>query len=89
YVDLGLLKSVEILRGPASALYGSDGLAGAVSFVTADPIDILGNNRGFGGSVRAAYDSADQQYSEGAMLAARSGDWSFLAAYTRRDGKEL
>ncbi|MFN3287496.1 MAG: TonB-dependent receptor plug domain-containing protein, partial [Sphingomonadaceae bacterium] len=34
YVDLDVLKSVEILRGPASALYGSDGLAGAVSFLT-------------------------------------------------------
>ena len=34
YVDLGLIKSVEILRGPASALYGSDGVAGAVSFTT-------------------------------------------------------
>jgi hemoglobin/transferrin/lactoferrin receptor protein len=31
YVDLGLLKSVEIVRGPASALYGSDGLAGTVT----------------------------------------------------------
>jgi hemoglobin/transferrin/lactoferrin receptor protein len=89
YVDLGLLKSVEILRGPASALYGSDGLAGAVSFVTADPSDVLGKDRSFGGSVRASYDSADRQYSESAMLAARSGDWSILAAYTRRDGKEL
>ncbi|MGO1305242.1 MAG: TonB-dependent receptor plug domain-containing protein, partial [Sphingomonas parapaucimobilis] len=41
YVDLGLIKSVEFLRGPASALYGSDGLAGAVSFTTSDPADIL------------------------------------------------
>jgi hemoglobin/transferrin/lactoferrin receptor protein len=89
YVDLGLLKSVEILRGPASALYGSDGLAGAVSFVTADPSDVLGKDRTIGGSVRASYDSADEQYSESAMLAGRSGDWSFLAAYTRRDGHEL
>ena len=34
YLDMDTLKSVEILRGPASALYGSDGIAGAVSFIT-------------------------------------------------------
>jgi hemoglobin/transferrin/lactoferrin receptor protein len=45
YVDLGLVKSVEILRGPPSALYGSDGLAGAVSFITSDPDDFLKNGR--------------------------------------------
>lgn len=89
YVDLGVLKSVEILRGPASALYGSDGLAGAVSFTTADPVDILGKERTIGGSLRSAYDSADSQFSEGAMLAGRSGAWSALVAYTRRDGHEL
>lgn len=41
YADLEILRSVEILRGPASALYGSDGVAGAVSFVTRDPADML------------------------------------------------
>ena len=45
YVDLDLLKSVEIVRGPASALYGSDGLAGIVSFMTKDPDDFLEDGR--------------------------------------------
>lgn len=89
YVDIGLVKSVEILRGPASALYGSDGLAGAVSFVTSDPRDFLRGGRSVAGMVRAAYDSADDQFSETAILAARSGDWSSMLAYTRRDGHEL
>jgi hemoglobin/transferrin/lactoferrin receptor protein len=89
YVDLGLLKSVEILRGPASALYGSDGLAGAVSFVTADPEDYLGKDRSFAGQARAGYDSSDEQFTEGVVLAGRAGAWSALAAYTRRDGHEL
>ncbi len=89
YVDLSLLKSVEILRGPASALYGSDGLAGAVSFITADPADFLGKDRNIAGLGRSAYDSADNQYSESALLAGRSGAWSALVAYTRRDGHEL
>jgi hemoglobin/transferrin/lactoferrin receptor protein len=89
YVDLGLVKSVEILRGPSSALYGSDGLAGAVSFITSDPADFLTGGKSVGGLVRAAYSSADNEFSETAILAGRSGDWSVMAAYTRRDYKEL
>ncbi len=88
YVDLGLIKSVEILRGPASALYGSDGLAGAVSFITADPVDFLKTGSNFGGRFRAAYSSADNEFSETAIVAGRSGDWSAMAAYTRRDFDE-
>lgn len=88
YVDLGLIKSVEILRGPASALYGSDGLAGAVSFVTADPKDFLREGASFGGRARAAWSSADNEFSETLIVAGRSGDWSAMAAYTRRDFNE-
>lgn len=89
YVDIGLVKSVEILRGPSSALYGSDGLAGAVSFITADPIDFLQGGNSVGGLVRAAYSSADREFAETAILAGRSGDWSAMAAFTRRDFQEL
>lgn len=89
YVDLGLVKSVEILRGPSSALYGSDGLAGAVSFVTSDPSDFLEEGKNIGGLLRAGYSSADKEFSETAILAGRSGDWSVMAAYTRRDYQEL
>lgn len=89
YVDLGLIKSVEILRGPSSALYGSDGLAGAVSFVTAGPQDFLTQGRDFGGVLRTSYASADNEFTQSAILAGRSGDWSAMAAYTRRDMNEL
>jgi hemoglobin/transferrin/lactoferrin receptor protein len=88
YVDLDLLKSVEILRGPASALYGSDGLAGAVSFQTSDPADLL-EGAGHSLRARATYDSASDEYSETAIAAAGGGAWSGLVAYTRRDGHEL
>jgi len=88
YVDLGLIKSVEILRGPASALYGSDGLAGAVSFITADPSDFLEGGKSVGGLVRAGYSSSDNEFTETAILAGQSGDWSAMAAFTRRDYRE-
>jgi hemoglobin/transferrin/lactoferrin receptor protein len=89
YVDLGLVKSVEILRGPASALYGSDGLSGAVSFVTSDPSDFLQDGKAIGGLVRAAYSSSDNEFAETAIIAGRMGDWSAMLAYTRRDFQEL
>lgn len=88
YVDLGLIKSVEFLRGPASALYGSDGLAGAVSFTTSDPVDILGS-KSFGGSLRTQYNSSDEEYTQSAVVAGRSGAVSAMLAYTRRDFAEL
>ena len=88
YVDIGLVKSVEFLRGPASALYGSDGLAGAVSFTTSDPADIL-QDRDIAGLARLHYSSADNEFAETAILAGRSGALSAMVAYTRRDFDEL
>ena len=40
-VDTDLLKKVEIMKGPSSVEYGSDGLAGAISYVTKDPSDLI------------------------------------------------
>jgi len=88
YTDLGLIKSVEILRGPGSAFYGSDGLAGVVSFTTSDPEDLIGGNR-LGGFARAQYSSADNEFAETAAVAGRAGNFSALLGYTRRDFQEL
>lgn len=89
YTDVGLIKSVEILRGPASALYGSDGLAGAVSFTTSDPEDLLRPGQDVGGFGRVQYASADNEWAETIAAAGRAGNFSVLLAYTRRDFQEL
>ncbi|WP_323120603.1 TonB-dependent hemoglobin/transferrin/lactoferrin family receptor [Burkholderia alba] len=73
YADLDTLKRIEILRGPASALYGSDGLTGAVNFITKDPKDLLsvyGKKTYF--SFRPSYDSTDR--SVGATVSAAAGN---------------
>ena len=89
YVDLDLVRSVEILRGPASALYGSDGVAGAVSFITKDPQDFLRDGADVGGGVRVGYDGSDDAWTKGLVVAGRQGDVQAMVAYTRRDGHEV
>lgn len=90
FVDIDSVKQIEIIRGPASALYGSDALGGVVSYVTKDPgdyLDMVGKNWFLGG--KAGYDSADNSFSETLTGAARAGQFETLFQYTRRDGEEV
>jgi hemoglobin/transferrin/lactoferrin receptor protein len=88
YMDLDTIKSVEILRGPASALYGSDGVAGAVSFITKDPSDYLRDGRNYALQYTPGYKSADQEISNNILGAWAEGPLQAMVSYTRRDGHE-
>ena len=60
FIDYDALKRVEIIRGPASALYGSDALGGVVSFITKDPADYLDSvNKNWYYSIKGGYDGID------------------------------
>ncbi|MEL6447980.1 MAG: TonB-dependent hemoglobin/transferrin/lactoferrin family receptor [Pseudomonadota bacterium] len=87
FVDVNSLKQVEIVRGPASALFGSDALGGVVSLVTRGPYDYLGNED-FHADVSAGYNSVDDSKVVAGTLAARSGNWAGMLRATRREGGE-
>ncbi len=89
-VDSSNVKAVEVVRGPASVLWGSDGLGGTVNFVTKDPIDYLGGDKTTGGSANFNYDTLDDSYTESVTGAARlSSKVQALIAVTRRDANEI
>ncbi len=53
-MNMAAFKSIEIIRGPSSALYGSEAIGGAVNFITLQPsaylrakISVQANNLGF------------------------------------------
>lgn len=87
FVDLESVKQVEIVRGPASALYGSDALGGVVAYTTKDPSDylVLGG-KNYYASLKGSYSGADQSFAETVTGAYRAGNIEFLGIYTRRDG---
>lgn len=90
FVDFDTLKQVEIIRGPASALYGSDALGGVVSYVTKDPSDFLSfSQRNWFVSGKLAYDSTDRSFSQTVTGAGKVGQLETLLIYTHRNGHEV
>ena len=88
-VDIDMLKSVEVVKGAASSLQGSDAIGGIVSFTTKDPRDFLSENKDFGGHLKFNYSSADRSFTESVALANRVGKFESLVSYSRQDGNEL
>ncbi len=88
FLDIDGLKSVEILRGPASTQYGSDGLAGAVTFQTLNPNDLLKQGQSVGGFARVGYASIDQAGSGTLALAGKNEKWQAMVLGSYRQGHE-
>ncbi|EJM83776.1 TonB-dependent receptor [Pseudomonas sp. GM60] len=88
YVDPEIIKRVEILRGPASVLYGSNAIGGAVSYFTLDPDDIIKPGKDVGARLKTGYSSADESWLKSATVAGRADQFDGLLHYSQRDGHE-
>ena len=84
-LDIDMIKSVEVVKGSASSLYGSDGIGGIVAFQTKDPSDFLKEGETFGGQIKLGFASRNDAFTENVVLANRSGDLESMVAYTRND----
>ncbi len=88
FVNAGLIQRVEVLHGPASALYGSAAIGGVVAVSTPDPVDLTG--RGVvGGDAMATWRGADQSTHGTAMIAFGDESMGLLLGGSLRSGREL
>ncbi|WP_223570274.1 TonB-dependent receptor [Pseudomonas sp. BF-R-26] len=88
YVDPEIVKRVEILRGPASVLYGSSAIGGAVSYYTLDPDDIIKPGKDVGARLKTGYSSADDSWLTSGTVAGRTGEFDGLLHLSQRNGHE-
>ncbi len=87
-VDLDSVKRLEVLRGPSSAMYGSDALGGVVTYVTKDARDYLEGKSGLFSSLRGSYTSVNGGTGETFTVAGAKGKWDGLLLGTHRNGHE-
>ncbi len=88
YVDPEIIKRVEILRGPASVLYGSNAIGGVVSYFTLDAEDIIKPGQDVGARLKTGYSSVDESWLKSSTVAGRRGPFDGLLHYSQRDGHE-
>lgn len=89
-LSIDLIKRVELIKGPASVLYGSDGIAGLVNFITYEPSDFLKDGKTLGGKASISYSGDDKNKAASATLAGRASevlDWQITASTNQ--GNEL
>ncbi|GIZ53621.1 TonB-dependent hemoglobin/transferrin/lactoferrin family receptor [Noviherbaspirillum aridicola] len=88
-VSTDFLRRVEILRGPASSLYGSDAIGGVVGYLTLDPSDLLEEGKAAGGRYRIGYNGANRGLTN-TLLGAWQGDGvQALLGYSQTRAEEF
>ena len=86
--EFGFLKRVEALRGPASSLYGSDAIGGAVAYATMDPDDVM-RGKPVAGEVGLQWNGIDNGFGQTAGMAGGNDAIQGLFMYAHRNAHEM
>jgi hemoglobin/transferrin/lactoferrin receptor protein len=90
FIDVDDIERVEVVRGPASALYGSDAIGGVIQVFTKEPKDKLKPGEKYGVDLKGQFDSVNTQYRESMRFFARPLDWvEYIAGINHWDSKSF
>ena len=81
--DVSTIERVEVVRGPASVLYGSDAIGGVINVITRMP-----ELAGLHGDLGARYSSADDQERVFGTATGRFGRWGLLLGGAARSADD-
>ncbi|WP_019644802.1 TonB-dependent receptor domain-containing protein [Novispirillum itersonii] len=88
-IDPDMVQQVDVMRGPASALYGSGGIGGVIALRTLEAGDILQDGRTHGGRIRTSYRSGDESFSSNLTGAAQAQGFALLGSTTLREAGDI
>jgi outer membrane receptor protein involved in Fe transport len=86
-VDISEVDRVEVVRGPASVLYGSDAIGGVINIITRVPEYDPGKSS-IHGSIGYRYSSADKQNKGAVNLNGNVGKLGFMISGNLRKAKD-
>jgi len=89
FLDPALIKSVQVIKGPVSSIYGSGAIGGVVAQETIDPEDLLKDGQDQGGFVKLAHNANNQQQDLVAGLGVRAGAVDWLLSGYYKDGDNI
>src|SRR5512140_3602463 len=85
-VSLDAIDRVEVVRGPASVLYGTDAIGGVINLITMQPTYGGAGNR-LNGRASYNYSTSDRQQRPSTALSGQVGRFGFVAAGSYRDAR--
>lgn len=88
-VEAGEASRIEVIRGPASVLYGSDAIGGVVNVITPPLPDAIGRTAFGRGSVVAAYSTNNEQPDATVSLEGASGGLGARGSFTGRTSNDV
>jgi hemoglobin/transferrin/lactoferrin receptor protein len=89
FLDPALLSSMEVVRGPASALYGSGALGGVMSLRTADASDFLAPGQSFGARASMGYQDVDGEFLRTLTGYTHVGGFDFIGSLGGRSSGDI
>ncbi|WP_417796218.1 TonB-dependent hemoglobin/transferrin/lactoferrin family receptor [Terasakiella pusilla] len=89
FIDPALLKSVEVVKGGASAIYGGGAVGGVVAFKTKDAADLLEPGEKMGALTSLGYRSATGEFSATQAAYGRTENLDLLASLNYRKAGDV
>ncbi|MEM8562340.1 MAG: TonB-dependent receptor, partial [Pseudomonadota bacterium] len=89
FLEPELIGRAEVLRGPASALYGSGAVGGVLAFDTVDAADLLDTDEGGGIRLRGGYQDVNEETFGTATGYYLEGDLDLVGSVSLRDSDDI